>query len=1010
MYTSSSPELPEASPAAAIKEDDYDVPPKESRENTLKKHFFRMTYEKQLESFAKMDKFGLLPEYSMFLFNTHEPCLCSELAKSAYYFRGEFISADKLEKLKLRETINPNCFKDIRYCDRTKAYRSLIKKAGVDENFLNDTELKRLVDYAEEPLPDGTRGPVDPEHSEQPFSGLVNMGLTCYFNAALQSLFSNIEFRSIIYSYKPKEAVSEGKASEQAQMQAATKEEDDNEYDDDDCENVKMKSESSDVKMEAEGKKEEEQEQEEIGRAREKVVLELQKLFAEMEFSVLSRVSTGPLLNAMGLRLGVQQDASEFYEVFMQMISSVFSKNSEDLKERLEKCNVGKIQYETTCVNCHNVSISKDLTSQLKLPICDDLTSINNSNDSDDDDDEDDDDDDDDYYMSGKTEDKKEDNKKKKKKKNESASLITLVQKYFDKEEIEGRYCENCKLRCNANRIMKCTYLPDELTIGLLTFGYNMAREISEKVIKPILIPEALDMSKYLADGVDCESSYVLSTVICHIGLSADSGHYIAYVKKYGKWWEFDDSAVRVLVDLPFKLADADGNPVPMSKEAQEKAAAEAAAEKREASASYWVRDWSKWVYDYKKRDYVLRKKVKPEDSVTPFMVFYQKRSVAESEKSECPRDLRDLVVSEAVKVKALFDSSKAASDAVKKKVYDFADVFDGIIESAPVPPQNEEYYWVPTEWLRRVRDSIFDDDDGDGDDDDKLKIYTKAFLCPHGKLGPKSTASLKRISPEAWTVLREKYGLVDGDPVLNAASECDVCARAYGMELRDECLSKAKQVELWEKDRDINDNYNYYGKEKDFYYVGLDFYRSTFKDIYYEKSPLPKVVTQNPTESITCVHKGFLPKDAKKVSVDTWEWIKSHASDEVREKMVVFQKGAKPCRLCGISEEEIKSMKKKLSSYIEYSSYYEKDKECPTYPAKIDIGQLYYVMKRSWFTAIKDNCSEWSPKPMKEDLDFGTLLCKHGNFYEDIDVILDYTNGTHIFVPESYWVTASRL
>ena len=994
---------------------EYKVPPTESRKDTLKMAFFNKSAGDQQKELVNITNDGLKPEYELYLFNTFDSCICDELKSNSWYFRGKIISGSEREVLEKREATNPNCFKKIKGFNRHNVCKKLKKEAGIDMDLLEDADFKKLVGYASE---GDTCGPVDPEHSEQPFSGLVNLGLTCYFNSALQSLFSNIEFRNIIYEFNQKkeegEKVNDDATCEKVDNSDVIEKINDDDDDDDDekMKDVEEKEEEEEGEEKRKGK-----ESEEDRIMREKVVLELQKLFGEMEFSILSRVSPKKLVDAMGLKVGVQQDASEFYEKFVEMIFSVLSKNSKGLKERLEKCINGNIQYETVCTNCKDVSISKDVLPQVKLPICDNLNFLSGE-------DNDDDDDDDDFggYTGGYGY-----NPSPKPKKLEDGSLTQLIQKYFSKEDIEGRRCEKCGSVCNAERTVKFTYLPDELTIGLLTFGYNIQKDISEKVIKSILIPEQLSMADYLDGESDCESEFVLSTVICHIGTTATSGHYIAYAKKYGKWWEFDDSKVSMITSLPFKLTDAAGNLV-----SQESADAKSS-DDDESKTSYL----NQWVYDFKRQRYVSKSEVNTESSVTPFMLFYRKKSVFESERSVCPKKICEDVVRVGLAKRAEIDSARTTAADIEKRANETIDEFDRLMRVVPVAPEVEDYYWIPTEWFAKYKTSILaklskgnkgddccdhkemncDDDDNNDDNNDNnndnnnddnndvygdeyLKVSTKEYLCPHGKLGPKKAAHMKRISAESWNLIKGKFGMVDGDPELNASSECVSCAREYGMEIREAVLSADIRINLWVKDHEWN--------RTTYYYVDHDFYTETFKNPYYDKGALPTEIVVNPTEKITCIHGGLKKDGEERVSPETWKWLKEHVTDDVRKVMKEFPNGTKTCAICGESVEKIKEIKKKVYNLI--CDFYSHKNSVPSDHRYINMGVLYYLLKKEWVEAIRNNCNDYSPQPMMETLDFNKLLCKHGYIYEDDEEMFDYYSGTHKLVSEQLWALITKL
>jgi ubiquitin carboxyl-terminal hydrolase 5/13 len=58
------------------------------------------------------------------------------------------------------------------------------------------------------------------------------------------------------------------------------------------------------------------------------------------------------------------------------------------------------------------------------------------------------------------------------------------------------------------------------------------------------LISESLPQLQEMVEESKLYTKYELHAVIVHLGKSVHSGHYIAYVKKQGKWILYNDSKV----------------------------------------------------------------------------------------------------------------------------------------------------------------------------------------------------------------------------------------------------------------------------------------------------------------------------------------------------------------------------------------------------------------------------------------------------------------------------------
>jgi ubiquitin C-terminal hydrolase len=80
--------------------------------------------------------------------------------------------------------------------------------------------------------------------------------------------------------------------------------------------------------------------------------------------------------------------------------------------------------------------------------------------------------------------------------------------------------------------------LPDVLTFHLKRFTYPIPKKIKGKCKYPL----TLNMAEFCpeANEVDDSLRYELFGVTVHLG-SLEMGHYIAYTKRYNKWYLFND-------------------------------------------------------------------------------------------------------------------------------------------------------------------------------------------------------------------------------------------------------------------------------------------------------------------------------------------------------------------------------------------------------------------------------------------------------------------------------------
>ena len=115
--------------------------------------------------------------------------------------------------------------------------------------------------------------------------------------------------------------------------------------------------------------------------------------------------------------------------------------------------------------------------------------------------------------------------------------------------------CSGCKKRVCATKKLTVFRPPLTLCIQLKRFTFGQAGAIfykgmnfkgvgGSKITKPIEFPSNLKLP--LSDGRKC--NYALTGVVVHVGGSASSGHYTAFVKRYSPaghaWYHADDSYV----------------------------------------------------------------------------------------------------------------------------------------------------------------------------------------------------------------------------------------------------------------------------------------------------------------------------------------------------------------------------------------------------------------------------------------------------------------------------------
>lgn len=125
---------------------------------------------------------------------------------------------------------------------------------------------------------------------------------------------------------------------------------------------------------------------------------------------------------------------------------------------------------------------------------------------------------------------------------NSTVTLFELLDDYFDVEYIQfDTKCENCKKRREHKKEIKISRPPNILILSIQRINGRTKRK-NNCVVE---FSEKLNIKKYIDTecgyGKECE--YELYGVGNHSG-NIDFGHYFAYVKLNGNWYEFNDSIV----------------------------------------------------------------------------------------------------------------------------------------------------------------------------------------------------------------------------------------------------------------------------------------------------------------------------------------------------------------------------------------------------------------------------------------------------------------------------------
>lgn len=236
-----------------------------------------------------------------------------------------------------------------------------------------------------------------------------------------------------------------------------------------------------------------------------------------------------------------QEDSHEYY-------MSLISRLQEDSTPKGKKLNEsiiydifgGLLNQRITCHKCHNVSITKQEFYDLSLGLNKKKIKSNNNgdnitNDSNKDDTTST------TATSTSTSDPIFNSNKFSVEKSINDFFSNEVIKKLENDSKSGYFCEKCNRFTHANKISSIEIAPETLTIHFKRFKFN--NNSSSKVKQLINYSKYLDLSKYMVQGT---AKYRLTSVIVHEGRSISSGHYVAHCLQPDgyTWCTYDDEYI----------------------------------------------------------------------------------------------------------------------------------------------------------------------------------------------------------------------------------------------------------------------------------------------------------------------------------------------------------------------------------------------------------------------------------------------------------------------------------
>lgn len=129
-------------------------------------------------------------------------------------------------------------------------------------------------------------------------------------------------------------------------------------------------------------------------------------------------------------------------------------------------------------------------------------------------------------------------------------NLQKLLDVYFQGEKLEDYKCDSCKEKNFCNKKFTLLNTPRYLLIQLKRFAFNPKTFNMTKILLEANYPLFIDMNKYclsenINKNINSKNIYTLSSIINHLGVSLQSGHYTSFHKIKDQWFYADDSDIK---------------------------------------------------------------------------------------------------------------------------------------------------------------------------------------------------------------------------------------------------------------------------------------------------------------------------------------------------------------------------------------------------------------------------------------------------------------------------------
>lgn len=200
------------------------------------------------------------------------------------------------------------------------------------------------------------------------------------------------------------------------------------------------------------------------------------------------------------LRPYQQEDAHEFLRALLSTL--VMNGHNKQLSCLFD----GLLESAVTCQTCRRPSLTRDRYMDLSLDICGDHIS----------------------------------------------TLVEALEDFTKTEVLTGEnkvFCQKCKSKRTASKGLRLATAPSILVTHLKRFAFDDYGNLV-RLHKKVKFPLRLEIGSYMSKvNKSKPPSYELVGVLVHQGNTCDSGHYLAYTKCQGQWFKCNDSEI-TMVDV----------------------------------------------------------------------------------------------------------------------------------------------------------------------------------------------------------------------------------------------------------------------------------------------------------------------------------------------------------------------------------------------------------------------------------------------------------------------------